>query len=235
MLKVVPTLHLQAQLLYSVELYGASCSITRFYTEMRRAKEKPRPRSTQTYTWTMGRSSYPGGRQTVPPSRMVKKEERERERNMAIQSCQMYGPSWNIIFCMHLTAPLFLKKNHGQDWKRKRTVLIQRSWQNRSNQGSSSSPLHCFCTSSFIQTQTIFFAFVLYPWLILRVRHDWMDIILWTPANWSRTINRSSKMILLPPTVGFALRCWVQRRVIAGQMSPAANWNNNKDKPDGNK
>lgn len=199
MLKVVHTLHLQAWLLSSVWLCSTSCLVTRFTAEEGRGKEKPRPHSRERYThpWTIGRSSLLRAHQDVQG--LLHQGYSKRE-NMAIQSCQMDQPnSWKIIF-LHALCGSIVSLKDMQDRKGLQTIFTQRSWQYRSNQ-----------TRSIIQTQTILFAVVLYPWLIIRVMHDWMDIILWTPANWSRTINRSSKMIPLPPTVGFALRCWVQR------------------------
>lgn len=146
--------------------------------------------------------------------------------------------NWKIIF-LHIPSSSVGSLGRHTDNLGKESRRFSILAVHNSNRGSSWSTLHFLCVSPIIQIQTILFAVVLYPWLILRVMHAGMDIILWTPANWSWTINGSSKMILLPLTVGFALQCWVQRTMIAGQMSTVAqrtvNRNNNKDKADGNK
>lgn len=160
---------------------------------------------------------------------------------MTIQSSRMYmHSSWKIILLHVQQQPLCFYKTDMDNLGEDSIEFPQSSWQCGSHWGSSSSTLHCLCASLVIQTITIFFTDVLYPWLILRVMHAWIEIILWTPANWSRTINRSSKMIPLPSPVGLAPQRWVQRTKIGGQMSAAAaqhtvGWNNKKDKADGNK
>lgn len=141
------------------------------------------------------------------PSRIFKR----RGKEVAIQSSQMRRRgSRKISFLNSLSSSIVSLRRHVcrpgnvQDAQRER----------RSTKVTEEvPPLWWLRAAPLIQMQTIFFTVVLYAWLILRVMHSGMDIIWWTPGNWSVTINRSSKMMPPSPTVGFGPRCWVQRDV----------------------
>ena len=123
------------------------------------------------------------------PSRLFKKE---KKKNTTIQSSQMYRhSSWKIVFLHSLSSSFVSLRGHMENLGKDSKIFSHQDLCSRKVCEEVPAPLYTvFYDSSIIQTQTIFFTVVLYPWMILWVMHAGMDIILWTPANWSRTIKK---------------------------------------------